>query len=149
MRGGRSELVVLSVGRREARKEAEESGGLKRHKADLQSSSWHAGSIFQATVLPSLVPKATSSSPTSSRPSTRLARLLLPSVFPFLQPLTPNISSIRSHDQDRDGALSPHELDSLFSTSPGNPWLAGGFPETTITSDSGAVTLQGWLAQWS
>lgn len=51
--------------------------------------------------------------------------------------------------QDRDGALAPHELDSLFSTSPGNPWLVGGFPETTITSEMGAVTLQGWLAQWS
>ncbi|KAL8284241.1 hypothetical protein RQP46_004990 [Phenoliferia psychrophenolica] len=52
-------------------------------------------------------------------------------------------------DKDRDGALSSEELNSLFSTSPGNPWIANGFPETTITSDSGAVTLQGWLAQWS
>ncbi|BGP27838.1 ERMES complex Ca(2+)-binding regulatory GTPase gem1 [Rhodotorula toruloides] len=52
-------------------------------------------------------------------------------------------------DQDRDGALSPSELDNLFSTSPGNPWVAGGFPETTLTTPEGAVTLQGWLAQWS
>ncbi|GAA5820860.1 hypothetical protein JCM3770_007272 [Rhodotorula araucariae] len=52
-------------------------------------------------------------------------------------------------DQDRDGALSPTELDNLFSTAPGNPWLAGGFPETTLTTPEGAVTLQGWLAQWS
>ncbi|GAA5913928.1 hypothetical protein JCM6882_004399, partial [Rhodosporidiobolus microsporus] len=57
-------------------------------------------------------------------------------------------------DQDRDGALSPSELDNLFSTAPGNPWIAGGWPETTITTRSptgeeGAVTLQGWLAQWS
>ncbi|GAA5830167.1 hypothetical protein JCM11251_006904 [Rhodosporidiobolus azoricus] len=57
-------------------------------------------------------------------------------------------------DQDRDGALSPSELDNLFSTAPGNPWLAAGWPETTITTRSpegeeGAVTLQGWLAQWS
>ncbi|BGP03689.1 Mitochondrial Rho GTPase 1 [Rhodotorula toruloides] len=52
-------------------------------------------------------------------------------------------------DQDRDGALSPSELDNLFSTSPGNPWAAGGFPETTLTTPEGAVTLQGWLAQWS
>ena len=51
-------------------------------------------------------------------------------------------------DKDRDGALSPDELEQLFGTSPGNPWIANGFPETTITSESGAVTLQGWLAQW-
>ncbi|GAA6037463.1 hypothetical protein JCM8097_008200 [Rhodosporidiobolus ruineniae] len=59
-----------------------------------------------------------------------------------------------SFDQDRDGALSPSELANLFSTAPGNPWLTGGWPETTITTRSpdgedGAVTLQGWLAQWS
>ncbi|GAA5985809.1 hypothetical protein JCM10908_007120 [Rhodotorula pacifica] len=54
-----------------------------------------------------------------------------------------------SFDQDRDGALSVSELETLFSTSPGNPWTAGGFPETTITTPEGAVTLQGWLAQWS
>ncbi|GAA5970266.1 hypothetical protein JCM8115_003137 [Rhodotorula mucilaginosa] len=54
-----------------------------------------------------------------------------------------------SFDQDHDGALSVSELETLFSTSPGNPWLAGGFPETTITTPEGAVTLQGWLAQWS
>ncbi|GAA5916550.1 hypothetical protein JCM5296_005098 [Sporobolomyces johnsonii] len=52
-------------------------------------------------------------------------------------------------DKDRDGALSPLELANLFSTSPGNPWTAHGFPETTITTPQGAVTLQGWLAQWS
>ncbi len=50
--------------------------------------------------------------------------------------------------QDQDGALSQSELDDLFSTSPGNPWLAQGFPDTTITDDMGRVTLQGWLAQW-
>ncbi|RXK38758.1 mitochondrial Rho GTPase 1 [Tremella mesenterica] len=54
-----------------------------------------------------------------------------------------------SYDKDQDGALSQSELDDLFSTSPGNPWLAQGFPDTTITDDLGRVTLQGWLAQWS
>lgn len=54
-----------------------------------------------------------------------------------------------SYDKDQDGALSQSELDDLFSTSPGNPWLAQGFPNTTITDDMGRVTLQGWLAQWS
>lgn len=58
------------------------------------------------------------------------------------------LSLTLDHTKDRDGALSHDELTSLFSTSPGNPWVSKGFPETTITSDSGAVTLQGWLAQW-
>lgn len=40
------------------------------------------------------------------------------------------------------------ELEDLFKTSPGDPWTSQGFPNTTITDDTGAVTLQGWLAQW-
>ncbi|KAH8114388.1 mitochondrial Rho GTPase [Phellopilus nigrolimitatus] len=52
-------------------------------------------------------------------------------------------------DKDQDGALSATELDELFDTSPGNPWSNQNFPDTTIASDTGAVTLQGWLAQWS
>ena len=50
--------------------------------------------------------------------------------------------------QDRDGALCPAELEELFSTSPGNPWASQRFPDTTVSDDAGAVTLQGWLAQW-
>lgn len=50
--------------------------------------------------------------------------------------------------QDKDGALSDIELADLFSTSPGNPWIGQGFPDTTITDEKGSVTLQGWLAQW-
>ncbi|KAM6494240.1 EF hand associated domain containing protein [Amanita muscaria] len=52
-------------------------------------------------------------------------------------------------DKDQDGALNAEELEELFSTSPGNPWSSQGFPETTLADESGAVTLQGWLAQWS
>ncbi|KAI8855269.1 P-loop containing nucleoside triphosphate hydrolase protein [Chytridium lagenaria] len=55
----------------------------------------------------------------------------------------------QTFDRDKDGALREAELDDLFSTSPGNPWLGSGFPQTTITDGSGAVTLQGFLAQWS
>lgn len=52
-------------------------------------------------------------------------------------------------DKDQDGALNASELDELFSTSPGNPWTAKyKFPDSTVADDSGAVTLQGWLAQW-
>lgn len=36
----------------------------------------------------------------------------------------------------------------MFSTSPGNPWSTQKFPDTTLSDDTGAVTLQGWLAQW-
>ncbi|KIM43100.1 hypothetical protein M413DRAFT_443915 [Hebeloma cylindrosporum] len=52
-------------------------------------------------------------------------------------------------DKDQDGALKTSELEEVFSTSPGNPWAAQKFPDTTLSDDSGAVTLQGWLAQWS
>ncbi|KAI0689049.1 mitochondrial Rho 1 [Cytidiella melzeri] len=52
-------------------------------------------------------------------------------------------------DKDHDGALKQEELEDLFSTSSGNPWASQRFPDTTVTSDTGAVTLQGWLAQWS
>ncbi|KAI8968398.1 EF hand associated-domain-containing protein [Mycotypha africana] len=55
----------------------------------------------------------------------------------------------QTFDKDKDGALNEIELDSLFSTSPENPWTSTGFPHTTITTETGAVTLQGWLAQWS
>jgi Ras family protein T1 len=52
------------------------------------------------------------------------------------------------YDKDKDGALKANEMEELFSTSPCNPWTANGFPETTITNEAGAVTLQGFLAQW-
>ncbi|KAF7298934.1 hypothetical protein MIND_00841400 [Mycena indigotica] len=52
-------------------------------------------------------------------------------------------------DKDQDGALKTVELEQVFSTSPGNPWSTQKFPDTTSSDDSGAVTLQGWLAQWS
>ncbi|RSH95470.1 ERMES complex Ca(2+)-binding regulatory GTPase gem1 [Saitozyma podzolica] len=68
----------------------------------------------------------------------------------FLAPRFDFLTDIfEAYDKDQDGALSQSELDDLFSTSPGNPWLAQGFPDTTITDDMGRVTLQGWLAQWS
>ncbi|KAG2178189.1 hypothetical protein INT43_003442 [Umbelopsis isabellina] len=57
---------------------------------------------------------------------------------------------LQAFDKDNDGALNDNELNSLFGTSPGNPWAQiTAFPHTTITTESGAVTLQGWLAQWS
>ncbi|ORY98533.1 EF hand associated-domain-containing protein [Syncephalastrum racemosum] len=55
----------------------------------------------------------------------------------------------QAFDKDKDGALNHTELDELFSTSPGNPWVDTAFPHSTITTETGFVTLQGWLAQWS
>ncbi|KAF9067133.1 P-loop containing nucleoside triphosphate hydrolase protein [Rhodocollybia butyracea] len=52
-------------------------------------------------------------------------------------------------DKDQDGALNPSELEEVFATSPGNPWASQKFPDTTLSDDTGSVTLQGWLAQWS
>ncbi|KAJ7600797.1 EF hand associated-domain-containing protein [Mycena floridula] len=52
-------------------------------------------------------------------------------------------------DQDKDGSLKTEELENVFSTSPGIPWTNQQFPDTTLTDDTGAVTLQGWLALWS
>ena len=57
-------------------------------------------------------------------------------------------SNVFNQAQDQDGALKTEELEDLFSTSPGNPWAGQKFPDTTVADDTGAVTLQGWLAQW-
>lgn len=51
-------------------------------------------------------------------------------------------------DKDRDGSLNSTELSELFITSPGNPWTAQKFLDTTVTGETGGITLQGWLAQW-
>lgn len=52
-------------------------------------------------------------------------------------------------DRNGDGALTWNELDELFATCPKNPWTASGFPETTLLNEEGALTLQGFLAQWA
>ncbi|KJE94590.1 rho 1 protein [Capsaspora owczarzaki ATCC 30864] len=86
------------------------------------------------------------------------------------------ISLFKSFDKDHDGALCPQELEQLFSTSPGNPFLSYntngaqtstgasgsglstpahtlGSPaepfECTVTTKDGWITLQGFLALWS
>ncbi|KNE70213.1 small GTP-binding protein domain [Allomyces macrogynus ATCC 38327] len=54
----------------------------------------------------------------------------------------------RKHDVDQDGALSPAELDDLFATSPGNPWVnpgaaagTNGSAPTPAASPSSSSTL--------
>jgi mitochondrial Rho GTPase 1 len=54
-------------------------------------------------------------------------------------------------DKDSDGGLNQNDLDALFKPTPGLPhlWQETNFPYSTVRNESGEVTLQGWLAQWS
>ncbi|KAI9673004.1 MAG: ERMES complex Ca(2+)-binding regulatory GTPase gem1 [Caeruleum heppii] len=58
-------------------------------------------------------------------------------------------------DSNSSGALSPSALSALFSAVPsGQPppsWSSdsSSFPSSTVRNESGHITLQGWLAQWS
>ncbi|XP_072798415.1 mitochondrial Rho GTPase 2 isoform X2 [Vicugna pacos] len=51
------------------------------------------------------------------------------------------------HDQDRDGALSPAELQSLFSVFPAAPW--GPQLSRTVRTEAGWLPLHGYLCQWT
>ncbi|KAI5807411.1 mitochondrial Rho GTPase 1 [Peziza echinospora] len=54
-------------------------------------------------------------------------------------------------DKDNDGGLNAEELAALFAPTPGVPpsWDEASFPSSTVRSEAGHITLQGWLAQWS
>ncbi|XP_005102389.1 mitochondrial Rho GTPase 1-A isoform X1 [Aplysia californica] len=52
------------------------------------------------------------------------------------------------YDEDRDGCLSPTELQSLFSTCPMMPW-GPDVNNTVCTNADGWVTMEGYLAQWT
>lgn len=51
------------------------------------------------------------------------------------------------HDQDRDGTLSPVELQGLFSVFPAAPW--GPQFLCTVRSEAGRLPLHGYLCQWT
>ncbi|XP_036681438.1 mitochondrial Rho GTPase 2 isoform X4 [Balaenoptera musculus] len=51
------------------------------------------------------------------------------------------------HDQDRDGALSPAELQSLFSVFPAAPW--GPQLPHAVRTEAGRLPLHGYLCQWT
>jgi len=51
------------------------------------------------------------------------------------------------HDLDKDGALSPQELISLFSTCPTTPWGPEVYHQTAVTG-RGWLGLPGYLALW-
>ena len=50
--------------------------------------------------------------------------------------------------QDRDGCLSPTEVQRLFSTCPQNPWGPEVY-NSVCTNPQGWLSLQGYLAQWT
>ncbi|KAK0743330.1 EF hand associated-domain-containing protein [Schizothecium vesticola] len=54
-------------------------------------------------------------------------------------------------DKDNDGGLNDQELAALFEPTPGLPslWSETCFPSSTVRNETGYITLQGWLAQWS
>ncbi|OWF40098.1 Mitochondrial Rho GTPase 1 [Mizuhopecten yessoensis] len=52
------------------------------------------------------------------------------------------------YDDDRDGCLSPTELQNLFSTCPVMPW-GSDVNNTVCTNHNSWITLQGYLAQWA
>ncbi|XP_020032714.1 mitochondrial Rho GTPase 2 [Castor canadensis] len=51
------------------------------------------------------------------------------------------------HDQDHDGALSPSELQSLYSVFPVAPW--GPELPHTVHTEAGRLSLHGYLCQWT
>ncbi|XP_077762069.1 mitochondrial Rho GTPase 2 isoform X3 [Canis aureus] len=51
------------------------------------------------------------------------------------------------HDRDRDGSLSPAELESLFSVFPAAPW--GPRLPREVCTEAGRLSLHGYLCQWT
>ncbi|KAG8506346.1 Mitochondrial Rho GTPase 2 [Galemys pyrenaicus] len=51
------------------------------------------------------------------------------------------------HDQDRDGVLSPAELQALFSVFPTAPW--GPELPLVVPTECGGLPLRGYLCQWT
>ncbi|CAK9828451.1 Mitochondrial Rho GTPase [Anthophora retusa] len=52
------------------------------------------------------------------------------------------------HDRDRDGALSPLEMESLFSRCLVPPW-GEEYKYTVPTNEKGWITFQGYMCQWA
>lgn len=50
--------------------------------------------------------------------------------------------------QDRDGALSPAELQNFFGVFPYTPWGSELY-HTVCTTDKGLLSLHGFLCQWT
>ncbi|XP_071478377.1 mitochondrial Rho GTPase 1-A-like [Diadema antillarum] len=57
-------------------------------------------------------------------------------------------SHFEKYDKDRDGSLSPAELQTLFQTCPMMPW-GPDVNMTVCTNEKGWITLHGYLSQWT
>ncbi|XP_063226187.1 mitochondrial Rho GTPase isoform X1 [Bacillus rossius redtenbacheri] len=56
-------------------------------------------------------------------------------------------SLFERYDKDKDGALSPKEIDNLFSSCPAPLW-GPDFHRTVTTNAHGWITLNGFICQW-
>lgn len=65
------------------------------------------------------------------------------SPIPASQPVSPQPLCL----QDHDGALSPAELQGLFSVFPAPPW--GPQLLCTVRTEAGRLPLHGYLCQWT
>lgn len=54
-----------------------------------------------------------------------------------------------SFDLDSDGYLQVAELDDLFSTAPESPWSEDPYKDAAESSESGGISLDGFLSKWS
>ncbi|XP_031252098.1 mitochondrial Rho GTPase 2-like isoform X2 [Pistacia vera] len=53
------------------------------------------------------------------------------------------------YDKDNDGALSPAELEDLFSTAPESPWDEARYRDAGEKTSLGNLTLKGFLSEWA
>ncbi|KAJ0028517.1 hypothetical protein Pint_36356 [Pistacia integerrima] len=54
-----------------------------------------------------------------------------------------------TYDKDNDGALSPTELEHLFSTAPESPWDEARYRDAVEKTSLGNLTLKGFLSEWA
>ncbi|KAJ0027754.1 hypothetical protein Pint_36210 [Pistacia integerrima] len=54
-----------------------------------------------------------------------------------------------TYDKDNDGALSPTELEDLFSTAPESPWDEAHYRDAGEKTSLGNLTLKGFLSEWA
>lgn len=67
---------------------------------------------------------------------------LTPQGYEFL------VTIFEKYDEDKDGCLSPTEMQHLFSTSPVNPW-GPDVNNTVCTNSDNWININGYLAQWT
>ncbi|KAM7259676.1 hypothetical protein ACFE04_015417 [Oxalis oulophora] len=53
------------------------------------------------------------------------------------------------YDGEKDGALSPSEVDNLFDTAPESPWDEAPYKDAAEKTAAGKITLNGFLSEWA